>query len=994
MDRALFLRDYPARRLFLNMTPHRRLTPVRFLTSLLLLASSLAPRLIAAEPVRIAFDIPAAPAENSLKRFSAQSGLDVLFVTDVAEKVQTNSVKGRFTAREAMDRLLAGTLLVADQEERTGAMKISQAAKPNTARAEPVRTSAAPWDSSRDEPVQLQVFEVSSAQDKGYQSTATLSGTRTGELLRNLPVSVSIINQELLNDVGVTDVMLAMALYGVGVEQTGEPGIGLAGIRGGGNALSFRGILSSWQGRDGFVWYGVSDSYNVEALEVLRGPSGNVFGDSSAGGLPNIVSKRAKPGRDFTNLNLRWDSEGGTRATLDWNRQLTKKAALRLNILDTDSRDWRDTTFDKREGLGAAVQYDFSRGTRLSIVGEYNNVRRHPTQGLLTNNYDSAYVLGSGSNGAGPAPAGTALLQRAGVLQRWTILGGQMYNLTSTSTYFSRQTTVAAGVQSAVPLSVIPAHMLWYGPSHRLDHDSQSLTVNLDHRFGANTVVQGTYNLTLSDRYDFNVALDGVRREVNPTLRTPAGAIVPNPRFDQLFVEQRYSENQYYNRTANYRLTAVHDLALPFSKQRVILNGAIRDDRFRLFNRAEFLTPAAITAFGFTGSAAQPVNHPVRHRHYLRDGNDGQLRYTGNASHYFPETTGGQKTRAFFYSASALVFGKYWRDRIMTLVGVRRDNYENRRVALLADPITGLGVLQKGGANDDQWREQLGVFGNSWNYGFVVSPQPWWRLFYNFAENFQHAGANPYFDGEPREPRIGDGHDYGASFYLWYDKFTVTATRFDNKANNENVQALTVNVADEINRLLGTDYNGGFFNAQDTRARRATGTEVELVANFRPITLRFAYATRKNVYTDFAPRLARTLAAMKARTSDSSQYALTQQRYDALLFADPNARVSWNYTVRYDLSKGPFKGSRFGSYGSYRQGRWVYPDGRPPLYFNSYIPIGVFVAYGWKIGDRWRPELQLNVDNVLDDRTRIGGGYTGYSYVAPRKYTLSSTLRF
>ncbi len=977
------------------MAPHSLQLRARLLRAIgrLFLFALPALALVAADPAaRRAFDLPADTAEASLRRFALQSGTEVLFGSEAVANIRTNPVRGELTVREAMARLLAGTGLAFSANDRTGALTVSSG--PNAQRAAPAPVVASPGTNPApsDRPIALSPFEVMAGKDLGYQSTATLSGTRTGELLRNLPVSVSIINQELLNDVGVTDVMQAMALYGVGVEQTGEPGIGLAGIGGGGNSLSFRGIQSSWQGRDGFVWYGVSDSFNVESLEISRGPSGNVFGDSRAGGLPNIVSKRAKPDRNFGHLNLRWDSEGGTRATLDWNRQLTKKAAVRLNLLKADGRDWRDTTYDKRQGLGAAVQYDFTRATRLSVVGEYNNVGRHPTQGLYTNNYDSGYVLGTGSNAAGQAPAGTAVLQAAGAMQRWTTIGGQRYNLTSAPAYVSRQTTVAANQQTAVPESVIPRHMLWNGPSHRLDHDSQSLTVNLDHRFGPNTVVQGTYNLTLSDRFDFNIGFDGVRREVNPTLRTPAGAVVPNPAFDQLYVEHRYGHNQYFNRTASYRLTAVQDVDLRFTKQRVILNGTIRDDRFRLFNRAEFLTPAAIAALGFTGAAAQPVNHPVRYRHYLRDGNDGKLRHVGDAAHYFPETTGGQKTRAYFYSASALIFGKYWRDRVMTLVGVRRDDYENRRVAILADPATGLGVLAKGASDDDQWREQLGVFGTSWNYGLVFTPKPWGRLFANYAENFQQNGTNPYFNGDAREAVIGDGYDYGASLYLWDDRFSVTLTRFDNKANNQNLAALTVDVADEINRLLGTNYTTG--TPQDTQARRATGTEVELVASLRPITLRFAYAMRKNVNTDFAPRLAGTLALMKSRTANSALYALTQQRFDALLDENPSARASWNYSVRYDVPTGPLKGARFGSYGSYRQGRWVYPAGRPALYFKSYIPIGFFASYGLKIGDRWRPELQINVDNLLGDRTRIGSGYTGYSYVAPRKYTLSSTLRF
>ena len=72
------------------------------------------------------FDLPSDAAERALKSFAAQSGLEVLFVTDVTENVQTNAVKGEFTPRVAIDRMLAGTSLVATENKQTGAFKIQR----------------------------------------------------------------------------------------------------------------------------------------------------------------------------------------------------------------------------------------------------------------------------------------------------------------------------------------------------------------------------------------------------------------------------------------------------------------------------------------------------------------------------------------------------------------------------------------------------------------------------------------------------------------------------------------------------------------------------------------------------------------------------------------------------------------------------------------------------------------------------------------------------
>jgi hypothetical protein len=84
-------------------------------------------RLGADEPARTQeFDLPAESAEKALKDFAAQSGLEVLFSPQTTADIQTRAVKGDYTPRDAMNRLLAGTALVAAQDGQTGAFNISR----------------------------------------------------------------------------------------------------------------------------------------------------------------------------------------------------------------------------------------------------------------------------------------------------------------------------------------------------------------------------------------------------------------------------------------------------------------------------------------------------------------------------------------------------------------------------------------------------------------------------------------------------------------------------------------------------------------------------------------------------------------------------------------------------------------------------------------------------------------------------------------------------
>lgn len=91
---------------------------------------------VAAEVARRAFDLPADAAEQSLKRFSAQSGLQVVFASEVTDGVRANPVKGDFTPVEAANRLLAGTPLRVTHDDKTGVLSVTRISPPERASPE------------------------------------------------------------------------------------------------------------------------------------------------------------------------------------------------------------------------------------------------------------------------------------------------------------------------------------------------------------------------------------------------------------------------------------------------------------------------------------------------------------------------------------------------------------------------------------------------------------------------------------------------------------------------------------------------------------------------------------------------------------------------------------------------------------------------------------------------------------------------------------------
>ena len=96
---------------------------------ILCLLAAVAPVLHAASsPAKKTYELAAGDASATLKHFVEQSGEQVLFLVNRVRGVKTNPVKGDFTAREALDRMVANTGLAVVEDAKTGALMINRTA--------------------------------------------------------------------------------------------------------------------------------------------------------------------------------------------------------------------------------------------------------------------------------------------------------------------------------------------------------------------------------------------------------------------------------------------------------------------------------------------------------------------------------------------------------------------------------------------------------------------------------------------------------------------------------------------------------------------------------------------------------------------------------------------------------------------------------------------------------------------------------------------------
>ncbi|MGH7956919.1 MAG: STN domain-containing protein, partial [Opitutaceae bacterium] len=97
----------------------------------------LAPIALAADTAPRTFDLPAGNAAETLKRFAEQAKREIMFPAEPVAGVKTNAVKGAFTPRHALDRMLANTALIVVEDARTGALMVNRAAHPEPPRPPP-----------------------------------------------------------------------------------------------------------------------------------------------------------------------------------------------------------------------------------------------------------------------------------------------------------------------------------------------------------------------------------------------------------------------------------------------------------------------------------------------------------------------------------------------------------------------------------------------------------------------------------------------------------------------------------------------------------------------------------------------------------------------------------------------------------------------------------------------------------------------------------------
>jgi catecholate siderophore receptor len=183
------------------------------------------------------------------------------------------------------------------------------------------------------------------------------------DLLNNAPMSITVLPQEMLRE---------QAAFSLRDSLRTVSGISMAAGEGGvqGDSLTIRGFNA----RNDLFLDGIRDqgaytrdTFNLEAVEVLKGPSSVMFGRGSTGGVVNQVSKT--PGRQAAYVFTPTIGTGPFfRGTADINQPLTSEVAVRLNAM-AQRNEVVDRDEVKITRLGIAPSIAFGLGTDTVVTG-------------------------------------------------------------------------------------------------------------------------------------------------------------------------------------------------------------------------------------------------------------------------------------------------------------------------------------------------------------------------------------------------------------------------------------------------------------------------------------------------------------------------------------------------------------------------------------------------------------------------------------------------
>lgn len=882
------------------------------------------------------FALPAGPAHERLKLAAQQGNIEVLISTDVPESATTRAVQGRFTAQQALDRMLEDTPFAAvpvSGGKAFGILRKSPRPAPRTdGEPHPSRSHPDPLSSMETHPKPARKTWLSaalsalasftfaappplSAQEKAAETVITLNpfevraagesnlwtvnqssgGTRVAVPIKELPFSLDVLTTRFMDDFIVSDL-------GEVLSQVGNVS-GLESYTGAGSGNSIRGFSQYYQLRNGFYRNGVIDKTLVSRVEVIKGPYAAIYGRGEPGGVINYISKRPVFGKNSGKALVEAGGNRTGRVQLEHNLALGRRTALLLAGSYAEREFDQMFTYERTRNFGAVLRHNFS--DRTEILLEYEHMFRRNNRGRP--------VIDIRIDGLDPTD---------GTRNKYT--GEFAYDFMAKYGWVNT-----------------------LGPTTYSDRQLDTVNLTLVHQFSADASLRVAYNDSKTTQdYDYT-AFGGSTILVNPTTRQfTRWNSVASPFWRQLPSDVK---NLQADLTVNFDTGPVkHSTLLTFDYSNQI-DGRVSERAPRgVATDVHTVTyPGAIPNYttdagALHGPRTDPIpvfNPTINHR---------------DTPQYY---TWLQENRSLDYDITGVFLmhrARFLDDKILVMAGGRYDTAKTTITSRLSPDKTTI---------TDQTRSKVDDL--TYNVGLNYYATRSTVLYGSHSTSFNPKGDVYSHTGQPMPNERGDGWEAGFRTQLLDERFDVGASYFHIERQNV--------------RIANPDFDSAVDNPAEKPQFIAGGLDRSKGYEF--------YANGK-VTDSLSLRV--SLGTVNARHIKS----LDAWKEGLHLVRTPE----WNYAVgaSYRIRSGALKGLSLNA--AYRaQSDYRLLDQTPSatdLRTNLRAEEGgildLAAGYDWKTGARLKHTFRIAVKNALDDIFIEGSGY----FTLGRQFTSSYTLEY
>jgi len=424
--------------------------PVTLLDAPATLAQSL-------EPISLVADIPAQPLAEALATFARQTGLQLLYVSDVVRNRRSHAAAAGLSPDEALARLLQGTGLRFDY------------LTPHSIRI--LAAEGGLRKTAMNTPAQAELSEV------------IVTANRREEDLQDVPITIHVLTGDMLAQLNATTFddfvtyLPGLTAHGVGPGQSNIYVRGLAtavgGIQSSGSLGTFPNVAVYLDDQSAQLPNRNLDIYaaDLQRIEILEGPQGTLFGAGAQAGVVRYITNKPKLNviEAIVNAGYATTAHGGQSRNLDATGNIpviADKLAVRGVIYN-----------ERRGGYIDNVPATFARADTDLGVHYADAGGKVPANSVVINN------SGIAANDINPV---TYLGMRAEALYQfnedWSALLAQSYQNLEADGVFAEMAANSLGE----PQPDLTAQL--YNPSYDKDR-FENTALTIDGRVGALKVV-------------------------------------------------------------------------------------------------------------------------------------------------------------------------------------------------------------------------------------------------------------------------------------------------------------------------------------------------------------------------------------------------------------------------------------------------------------------------------------------------------------------------